>query len=733
MSNRVKFWAAVTLTGCVGIGLGYRLTRVPDGSTENHAVAGRTARNGPLPPVIAPSREQVTGSGGKNGGPGDDAVGGYGDQVAELLRAGEFARADAVIDAWSAAEPDDERATLARAELRAAQGRRSEAIGLFTSVVDRAAEPARIWLRVADLYEAMGQYESAIASCREATVADPAATDAGVRLGDLLRIVGQLDDAADVLEPLWSRDPSSRAVRHALAAVRNGQGRSADVVTLLEPFKDDPELPANARQHYAVALDELRRWAEAAEVWADLLERDPYLVEGYYRLGRLARRLERRELAEALLATHERLAGYTERLEAARKAELGGQTARALSERAAAYADTNQISRALETYAIAVDRSPDAVDISIAAVLFCLRADLLAEANGMIARMRDRPDLPRHLVYAMAGLVAEREGRVADAAVAYDAALQTKADYRPVLVARATIHLNNRDAAAAATLIARAHGLNADAESYGLQGRLALLTNDPIEARRLFGQSASAAKRRSEQADAWMRLGQALVAEGKATDAIPWLERATTASPWLAQAWESLVEACEQSGRSAQADDARVKLADAEQVETEIASIRKALGTGTAVERSHYYVRLAEIARTKGESSRTERYLAAAVHANPADADALRRRAASFEQPGDVFFRIRLLRQLEALQPGAVDVHRRLAESHIQIGLRADRAVRHARTVLALAADAGAHALLARALLSAGRATDALPHAQRAAKLNADRYAELPDTVRNAN
>ena len=193
-----------------------------------------------------------------------------------------------------------------------------------------------------------------------------------------------------------------------------------------------------------------------------------------------------------------------------------------------------------------------------------------------------------------------------------------------------------------------------------------------------------------------------------------------------------LVEACEQSGRSAQADEARVKLADAKRVETEMASIRKALSTATAAERSRYYVRLAEIARTKGESSRTGRYLAAAVHANPANTDALRRRAASFAQPGDVFFRIRLLRQLEALQPGTVDAHRRLAESYIQLGLRADRAVRHAQTVVELAADADAHALLARALLSAGRATDALPHAQRAAKLNGDRHGVLLERVRSA-
>ena len=139
-------------------------------------------------------------------------------------------------------------------------------------------------MRLAGHQQSLGQTEAAIRCCRKAIASRSGGIEPRIRLGDLLRIAGRLDEASATLEPLFQADPSSLQVRHALAAVRNGQGRFEAAVTLVEAVLADPDIPANAKKHYAVALDDLGRRDEAARVWAELLEADPFDVEGYYRL-----------------------------------------------------------------------------------------------------------------------------------------------------------------------------------------------------------------------------------------------------------------------------------------------------------------------------------------------------------------------------------------------------------------------------------------------------------------
>lgn len=607
---------------------------------------------------------------GGQSGPDEDPGDAHRDVVAGLLREGRLAAAEAAIDEWRTRIPGDGRLVLARAELAARQGKLAEAIDLFTSRADASPEPDRVWLRIADLHESMGNLEAAIRSSRQAIVARPGRDDPRLRLGDLLRIVGRLDEAAASLEPLLAEDPSSPGVRHALTAVRNGQGRFAEAVELIEPLLDDPGLPANARKHYAVALAELGRRAAAADVWTELLEADPFVVEGYYRLGRLARKLRRPTLARAMLERYERLSGYGERLESARKMELAGRLDLALLERAEAYAGTNQIGLAVEHYRRASQTPPTGAGASIAAILFFLRLDLLDEADQAIRSLASTPSIPPHVPDAMAGLLAEREGRTRDAATAYERALTFSPGYRAVLLALGGLRLEEGDLAAAAALIQRAHRAQADAESHILLGRVDLSGERHRQARRRFEAAEELAVRRSRRSEARLYLARSLMAGSEAEEAMRHLERAVSGSPSLAEAWESLAAVCRRLGRTARAAEAQERAATERTIQNEVAAIRRRLRGETPAERAASHLRLASLAARRNAPGRRLRYLETAVHVDPDSHEAYRQLAGAYAEPPDVFLRIRALRRLSGLRPQDAEVLGRIAETYRTIGFR---------------------------------------------------------------
>ena len=460
----------------------------------------------------SPRFEEVAGSRSRDGEDPGDA---YRDEVAALLRVGQLTAVEEVIDEWLARVPRDERALLARAELVARQGRRAEAIDLFTGLLSRSSESARIWLRLADLHESMGQQEAAIRCCRESVTAAPDEDEARIRLGDLLRIVGRLDEAAEVLEPLLKRNPNSLQVRHALAAVRNGQGRFEEVVRLIDPLLEDAVLPRNARQHLAVALGELGRRAEAADVWTTILETDPFDAEGYYRLGRLARRLGRRELAAAMLSRYEELEAYEERLESARKLDLSGRLDLASLERAEACADTGQVRLAVGHYRLAIKASGGNPDLAVRATLSLIRLDLLPEAAELIDGLRSSSDAPGGVAEAMAGLLAEREGELEAAVASYEKALESRPDYRQVRLALNRIRQEQSDRAAEAEGQAAARELKNRITGIRRQ----LRTQSAVERSRSYLELAGLAAQRGNREKQLSYLGAAIHLDPKNPEA----------------------------------------------------------------------------------------------------------------------------------------------------------------------------------------------------------------------
>ncbi len=596
------------------------------------------------------------------------------DELAVLLKAGRLEEAEAVLTAWVSEAPGDERTGLARAELLTLRGKPAEAIPLFREAVETSADPARVWMRLAGLQQSLGQTEAAIRCCRKAIASRSGGIEPRIRLGDLLRIAGRLDEASATLEPLFQADPTlSLQVRHALAAVRNGQGRFEAAVTLVEAVLADPDLPANAKKHYAVALDDLGRRDEAARVWAELLEADPFDVEGYYRLGRLARRLQQRELAGDMLRVYEELGTYRDRLDSARKLSLGGHLALASIEYARAYAATNQIASAVDSYRRAVQIDPGDVDTVVGAILWFAQRDLLYEAQETIEVVRGLSSLPEPLAEAMAGMLAERAGQREVAVSCYENVLRARPDYRPVLLGLGRVRLEDGDLTGASDLIARAHRAQSDDESTTLMGRIALAEGRPTEASERFRAALTLTKSRGRRSEANRYLGESLAAEGNLAAAGSVLEQAVAGGLALPEAWQVLAEVCQRRGQAERSAEAQKEATASKRVQKEIDRLRGLLRAQSATERSLSYLRLAELAAERNSRARQLLYLSAAIHADSSCAEAYRRLAERHHERREIFFRIHALRRLSELKLNDTDVRARLDRARASLPLSPKR------------------------------------------------------------
>jgi tetratricopeptide (TPR) repeat protein len=108
---------------------------------------------------------------------------------------------------------------------------RSETMGLqeeISELENRFAEApdSRLFLPLADALSRAGEYERAVKLCREGLERYPDFTSARVLLGECLAELGNVDDAAEVLQAAAEQDPGNRRLMNRLAGIAEQQGDS---------------------------------------------------------------------------------------------------------------------------------------------------------------------------------------------------------------------------------------------------------------------------------------------------------------------------------------------------------------------------------------------------------------------------------------------------------------------------------------------------------------------------
>jgi tetratricopeptide (TPR) repeat protein len=133
-------------------------------------------------------------------------------------------------------------------------------------------DPASIaFAQLAEEYRRGGDYQQAIAICREGLERHPGYLSAQVTLGRALIELGQLDEARRALEAVLRVAPDNLAAIRALAEIHEHLGE-ADIARLSEPEiaaapvvsgsdpEPDPALPALEQWLAAIVADRAHSW-----------------------------------------------------------------------------------------------------------------------------------------------------------------------------------------------------------------------------------------------------------------------------------------------------------------------------------------------------------------------------------------------------------------------------------------------------------------------------------------
>lgn len=209
----------------------------------------------------------------------------------ELLRAVSLHREGSLDDAAHhyenalAAEPLDFEALFYFAQLREAQGRNFEALGLMRAAATQRPDSAEARYRLGALFASCRQPHEAIPHLRAALELQPEHVGALNALGAALRREGHLQEAAAVLRQALTIDQNMADAHHNLGVVLRALGRPEEALVHLQRALAVRPGDADSISTAGYILGQLNRYEEALEHCRRALEIDPNLAWGHANLA----------------------------------------------------------------------------------------------------------------------------------------------------------------------------------------------------------------------------------------------------------------------------------------------------------------------------------------------------------------------------------------------------------------------------------------------------------------
>ena len=291
---------------------------------------------------------------------------GHGPAAHHALAAGDFERAVPL--------------SMDEAHALAARHAQAEAAALLERVLAVAGDtavPVELRRYLAELYRVAGDYRRALVHAEVVCTARPQSPEAAHRVGRLLTLAGELEDAAQRLR-----------AAHALASTHDDSMTRTTVETLLAEL-----------EYQRANYDEAERWASGAVAEASALDELTVEIHARNTLGKVA--LARKDAGSAA-------ALFEKNREAAEAGRLGHQEAQALTNLGVARLRQQKLQAARECFERAIevagevnDSRETAIATENLAVLAHLRhdyseaLDYYHKAVSLLKRLGNRPMLTR--------------------------------------------------------------------------------------------------------------------------------------------------------------------------------------------------------------------------------------------------------------------------------------------------------------------------------------------------
>ncbi len=440
-------------------------------------------------------------------------------------------------------------------------------------------------------------------------------------------------------------------------------GRYGEAEPLLRKASGDPANVENADEidlSLGLALSKQSKWAEAARVLAALLERNPFHGKACYQLGMSLTRLGKHAEAEAMIAKSRELAPSEREMRRERELRSAGYPGRAVATASAGYASRGELGRAEQ-----ILRAPELrADPNAVFALADLYLDLLrvSDAERVLEHAATLMN-PTHLEILGRQALAlclrgEREKGIA--ALRQAAATATTDPYWSVELAKTL--LEDERFAEAVTVLEPLRRGDADREASFLLAQALLGEGDPDRALDLLRSISTGDTRWNEwEGEAWLALALLRSTREARPASIEEAARLLDAAPAHARSSRVFLRtrvllAERRSDAAGDAATAREALQRHEAAQPGIVALERRIASAPWPDAGVLHLALARIHASRGDTRRAVRHARIALQARPDSLDALRVLEAWLEGDANVFFRLRVLRDLARLAPddGAV-------------------------------------------------------------------------------
>lgn len=200
-------------------------------------------------------------------------------------RAGDFARARALLQHWAEGPAPDPLANVVLGAAMVGQGAVDDGISQFRMVRDtpRASLPAALSLAVA--LRERGEPDAALQALTAVEDAHAGSADLQYQLGLTLRALGRVGDALPRLRQAVASRPESLAMKLALAQTLLDQGAAAEAITVYREMAVNPNAGPNVFIALGTALQLTGAFGQAEEAFQAAVQKFPNSSTAHLSLG----------------------------------------------------------------------------------------------------------------------------------------------------------------------------------------------------------------------------------------------------------------------------------------------------------------------------------------------------------------------------------------------------------------------------------------------------------------
>ena len=543
--------------------------------------------------------------------------------------------------------------------------------------------------KIAGYYLASGANHSALRWSEEALALAPGDTAALSVKGEACRRLAELGMASEILQEVLRVSPAHPQASLSLARLKFRASAPAEALPLFDAYfsgvgKEEPEAAlATARLEYGRALRAAGKHQAAADEFARLLEGEPSRSEYYSELSATLYRMRLRKEAKFLEGIYKSLSQGSFEEYGVEKMRMEGREAQALAQLAVNRQRQRRYLDAFRAHRTALDANTIDARVPVLYARYCLRLRRIEEGLEVLAAALEADCRPRASLWWEKGRLEVERGNWQAAAESFQSVLDESPEEGPSTgspaafsaclgLARSLVEMGQDQRAAAAIERARRLSVTAWEPSYW-EGRSLLSKGEPTAALSAFETAARLCRESKMElpGDLVAYRAVALGRSGKGEAALEALLARLEKTPGMLELYPEVMALC--AGDAVKKEWAARRQGEMTANQAKIDQLEARLQEQSLEQSAGTYI---ELARAYSIFRQPVAYdcLFLASDLDPSNAGALKDLLKIRKKQQEVFFRLRLLRRLLAVEPASELALYGISEIHVKLHVRTEEA-----------------------------------------------------------